>query len=338
MSVATRSSSPARHPRWGGLAAALLLTLERPGAWAVALAGFLARGGLLLMLLPIVALPTPAGIQAELAPLLVPLAFGQVADGLSVLVAVISGAVLVALLAGGLVGAWADARLAALAIEEPDAPVGRLGLGTAVDLLLARLVAHVPLALALGWGAARIVEVGYAELVRPFEVVTPLAVRIISGAPIAVVLVGLAWLLGEAAGGLATREVLLRGRGSIAAAVGGWFLLLRHPAASLGVVLATSAVALVTLLPGLLAAGAAWSQVRIALFDGAGPLEQWLAVSLFSAVWLGALVLAAAGVAFRQYAWTLAWRRHARPAPVASVVPAWRVGTIGDGEATRPGG
>ena len=69
MRPAPRQPSPTQ-PWPAATVAALLHPLERPESWWVALAGFLARGGLLLFLLPILVLHTPAGVQTELSPLL----------------------------------------------------------------------------------------------------------------------------------------------------------------------------------------------------------------------------------------------------------------------------
>jgi ABC-type molybdate transport system permease subunit len=61
----------------GSLVAALLATLVHPRWWLLALAGFLVRGGVLIVLLPIVAPPTVAGLLSFLAPSLI----GQIISG-----------------------------------------------------------------------------------------------------------------------------------------------------------------------------------------------------------------------------------------------------------------
>ena len=53
------------------LRASLAAVLGRPRWWLIALAGYLVRGGLLLFLVPIVVLPTPAGLANAVAPTLV---------------------------------------------------------------------------------------------------------------------------------------------------------------------------------------------------------------------------------------------------------------------------
>ena len=47
--------------RGAALSGALLVTLASPATWPLALAVFLLRGGLLVVVLPILILPTPAG-------------------------------------------------------------------------------------------------------------------------------------------------------------------------------------------------------------------------------------------------------------------------------------
>ena len=47
--------------RGAALTGALLVTLATPATWPLALAAFLIRGGILLVTLPIVVLPTPVG-------------------------------------------------------------------------------------------------------------------------------------------------------------------------------------------------------------------------------------------------------------------------------------
>src|SRR5260221_9934781 len=63
-----RRRAPDRMTWRGSLVGALLATLGRPRWWLLALAGFLVRGGVLVVLLPIVAPPTVAGLMSFLAP------------------------------------------------------------------------------------------------------------------------------------------------------------------------------------------------------------------------------------------------------------------------------
>jgi hypothetical protein len=180
--------------------------------------------------------------------------------------------------------------------------------------------------LVLAWGAVRIVQAAYNELVTPFEVTTPLVIRIVSAAPEALLLVALAWWLGEAAGGVAVRERLLAGTGVVRSIVAGWLELGRRPVATLGTLVLATTVVVVAVAPGLIAAGAAWDRLRTALYEGR--LEDVpLPLLVFVGLWLGGLVLAAVSTAVRSAWWTAEWRRRRG-----------RVGTIGVGDGTDRGG
>ncbi len=58
--------------------AALLVSIGRPAWWLMALATFLLRGGIVVVLLPIVTVPSPLAISNAFAPILLPLALGRV--------------------------------------------------------------------------------------------------------------------------------------------------------------------------------------------------------------------------------------------------------------------
>src|SRR5260221_10653723 len=72
-----RRRAPDRMTWRGSLVGALLATLSRPRWWLLALAGFLVRGGILVVLLPIIAPPTVAGLMSFLAPTVI----GEVISG-----------------------------------------------------------------------------------------------------------------------------------------------------------------------------------------------------------------------------------------------------------------
>jgi hypothetical protein len=318
--------------------------LSAPAAWPVALAGFLARGGLVLFLLPIMVLPTPAGVANVVAPWLVPFAFGQVSLEAVAILATTAAAAVGWIAAGGILGGWADVALIrdAAANEElgfgsivpPPARHGRL----AVQVFALRLVAHAPLGAALAWGAARIGQAGYRELVNPLEVVSPLAVRVIAAVPDAVALVLVTWLIGEAAGGLAARHFVLGGGSPGRSLRQGYLDLVRYRSSLATLVLTTFGL-LVTLVPSVVAAGVGWSWARVMLLGGALPPEAVAAIVLFVVLWLGGLVLAAGVAAWRSYAWTAEWlRRRVGSGWDAGTVAGHEVGTIGGSGSPRPGG
>jgi hypothetical protein len=325
------------------MGAAALTALARPALWVVALAGFLARGGIVAFLLPIVVLPSPSGVANVIAPSLTSFAFGLVSSSFVEIVAALIALILAWIVLGGLVGAWADIELvqAACADEELGIGSGYLvppGRGTLLRALGVRLLAHLPLAVALGWGAVRIVQAAYAELVTPFEVVTPLFIRVLGDVPDAIAVIVTLWLLGEAAGGLAVRHAILGRRSAGASVRDGWLDLVRRPRSSLGTLLATHVAVGLAVVSSALAAGIVWSWVRLALLGGDGPAEVGAAIGILVAVWLGGLLLTSVAVAWRSLAWTAEWLRVMPRPAVDEKVGASSLGTFSGAEHARPGG
>jgi hypothetical protein len=323
---------------------AALGALSAPAAWPVALAGFLVRGGLVLFLLPIIVLPTPAGVANVVAPWLVPFVFGQVSLEVLTILAMTAAAAVGWIVAGGILGGWADVALIRDAAANEELGVGALSPARdqprhpAIQVFGLRLLAHAPLALALAWGAARIGQAGYAELVNPLEVVSPLAVRVIVAVPDAVALLLVTWLVGEAAGGLAARHFVLGGASAGRSLREGYLDLIRQPSSLATIVLTTFGL-LVTLVPSVVAAGVGWSWARVMLLGGALPPEAVAAIVLFVVLWLGGLALAAGVAAWRSYAWTAEWlRQRVGSGWDAGTVAEHEVGTIGGSGSPRPGG
>ena len=314
--------------------AAVLAALGRPGTWVIALAGFLVRGGLVVLLAPIIVIPSTIGVANAVAPTLTPALFGQAAPAFVVLVAATIVGLTAWIILGGLIGAWADLTMvrAAAADEEleprPDLVErpGAVWRGLAV-----RLVALIPLAAAIAWGSTRIVDAAYREIILPDELTTPIVVRVLRDVPDAVGLITLAWLLGETVGGLAQRR-LWSSRdsilGALARAIGS---VVRRPGSAIATLLLTSGVVALAVVPPALVAGIAWDRLRVALATRAGATELAATLALFVGLWFAALVLAGAGTAWRSYAWTAEasrtqWRSAARGAR-----------TIGERNLGRPG-
>ena len=111
------------------LSEGLLVTLARPTTWPLALAAFLVRGGLVLVVLPIVVLPTPVGIGDVVGPTLTAIALGGFPSE-----AVMGGAVaLVCLLAwlvgGGWLAAALEAESARIVASDEDVAASAAGYG-----------------------------------------------------------------------------------------------------------------------------------------------------------------------------------------------------------------
>lgn len=292
------------------LVGALLAVLDRPTTWPLALAGFLIRGGWLLVVAPIVVLPTAVGLANVVAPLLEDIAFGRRTAELVGLIIVGLVVVLGWLIGGGLFAAVAElevVRRVGVAAGASRVPVTDAAgtWGSAWRILAVRLAAHVPFAIALIWGMARIVSVGYAELTVPSDVTVPAPWRIVAGAPDAIMGILLTWLLGEAIGAMAARRAALSGQTARAALRGAIARFARAPLRpTLLAVIPTIVLVGVIALTGI-AAGAALDAVRsgFAMSDTSAGTTALLVV--FVGLFAGGLVLLALTTAWRASIWTL---------------------------------
>ncbi len=305
------------------LADALLITLERPATWPLALATFLLRGGLLVVLLPIVVLPSPVSLGNLLGPALTTVVLSGVPVELGLVVALIALGAVAWIVVGGLIAGTLEADGARLVADtdetgDPALRATRAGVGAAAPtvvamrVLWARLMAHAPTALALVWGSTRLVDVAYRELTSPSDVVSPIALRVLRGAPEVIVIVGLLWALGEIVGALAARRMALAGSGSLGGLREAVRTTVRHPLLVGAAFLVPATGLLVILLPAAAAASAAWAAVRVAMTSAAGPVGGLVAVVLFVGLWLLGLLLVAVTSAWRAAVWSVVERNRTR--------------------------
>ena len=162
--------------RGGTLLAALLVTLARPATWPLALAAFLIRGGILMILLPIVVLPTTVGLGTVFGPFLLTVAFGSIPIEVILAIAGVGIGALIWLVGGGWFAAGLEAAGAWVVAgdEEVAGPAGRVPAngpktserprtsqlpppdgGVASRILVARLLSTVPLGVVLALGSIR---------------------------------------------------------------------------------------------------------------------------------------------------------------------------------------
>jgi hypothetical protein len=290
----------------------------------VALAGFLVRGGLVLLLLPSVVLPSVLGIAGATGSRAFTLS-GDPTPWFVEVLAVSVVAVLVWLLASVLVGSVVDVWLVRAALEVgyddlgPALPTG--GPGLLARLASIRLACLAPLALALIWAGGRVYTATYHELITPSDLAVALPIRVIGDATDAVAVVIVAWLACETIAAIAVRRLILRGGAVWRAIVGAMAQVVRRPiwtllavATSLG---ASAVVAAGTFL-GIAAAFdwvtvAARAQSPIAVRVGLGslaatndfrPVVFLLAVIALALAWLVALALSGVASAWRSAAIT----------------------------------
>lgn len=286
----------------GSMGTALVATLARPAWWALALAAFLVRGGFILILLPIVSLPTTAAVATMAAPTVEALVLGRTTVQGVLVVAVVLILAVAVLAAAALAGSWLDLALVREAAADEDVELGRSPVHASVrEALALRLTAHLPTVIALGYAIARIVSVAYAELTAPGDSTVPVVSRVLDRTPDAVLAVVITWLAGEVIGSLAARRAAFGAhpRPALLASV-------RQVASLRG--LATLGLTTVVLVgvwaPFLFAASRAWEHLRAYLLDGADAVQLAAALVLLSSTWVLGLAVAGAALAWRATAWT----------------------------------
>lgn len=287
--------------------ASLLAVLDRPATWALALVGFLVRGGWLIVLAPIVVLPTAVGIGNVVAPLLEDIAFGRntedvVRSGGTALVIVVAW-----FLIGGLLAAATEIETVRRTAASPElgvAPPMDVP-GTTRRVFMVRLLALLPLIVALAWAVVRFVGVGYREFTNPSDVALPVALRIVIGAPDAALGIVAGWSFGEIVGGIAARRIVLAGDGVRSALREGIGRLRARPARSIGLAGVSAVMLILVLVISGIATGTAWDALRGALAEGDASLATSLILVLFVALFAGGLVLIGLVAAWRSALWTV---------------------------------
>lgn len=293
------------------LLASLLATLANPSTWILALAGFLVRGGIILVLAPIVVVPSAVGLANLVAPTLTSLVFGGISGEVLTTVVLIVVAVASWLVLGGLAAAAVEAEGVRVIAQDEDVAggAGRPGeptrSGTTMRILLARAVAAGPLVIALATGSIRVVAVAYRELTVPSDVTAPLVLRVVRGAPEAIAWIVLAWILAEIVGALAARRIVLAGDGVIAALGGSVRQIVRSPFNAVVAFIVPLAVLVGVLVPSAVASVASWDTVRATIANDAGPAAVVAWMIVFVGLWVGGLVLIGMACAWRSAVWTL---------------------------------
>jgi hypothetical protein len=285
------------------------VVLRDPRLWLLGAIGFLARGGLIVLMLAVTVLPTPVELSTIVGPDLLSGA-GLSAHLMSIVVFIV--AVMVTLIVGGLVASAAaetlafdrfvrDARFVpgARRVKAVRGP-SRARLVLALSSL--RALVLVPAGLAIAGSAARIVEVGAQEIIVPAATGDPLVLRVIAGAQLPLMVVAAAIIGAEVAASALARPILRRAYDLPGPR--------RGRMATVASVISTAALAwlllVAMLVPMLVLTKAAWEAVRAALLSTPGAVEPAVAAVItlsFTAVFLVTLLLGGLASAVRGALW-----------------------------------
>jgi len=298
------------------MTAALAASMGRPRWWVMALAAFLVRGGIVVILLPLISLPSAPALATALAPTVEAIAISRQSFETALFGTALITLVVGVLTAAAYTGTWLDTSLAREAEAAAELRLARPGAAPSAWRMLAiRLVAHLPTLVALAYGAVRIVVATYQELLSPGDASIPIALRVLGRAPDAIVAAVIVWLAGEAIGGLAARRAAEGA--TVGAAIRGAIRdLIRLRGVATFVV--TDAVVLGVALLLIAVVGRAAEHVRVYLLDRVDDVSLAAALLLLVTTWVLALAVLGAALAWRATAWTIeaAPRRALAATPV----------------------
>ena len=308
--------------------AALLAVLERPVTWVLGLVGFLVRGGWLIVLAPIVVLPTAVGIANVVAPLVEDIAFGRRTDEVITAGAIALSVALVWLIGGGLLAAAAEVEC----VRQTLVGLGETSPRTTMRhpiwrVFAVRCLTLVPFVVALAWSGFRLTSVGYRELTVPSDVGIPILYRILGGAPDAIIAMLLTWLFAEIVGGLGARTVILEAT-QVRDALREALRDLRHRPWRLGALASLSAAVLLAVIGVTgLATSTTWDGLRAALGEADVSIGAAALLVLFVGLFAAGLVILGLVTAWRSAVWTVIAVQGVRSS----------AGTFGGGPDTRSG-
>src|SRR5688500_7317763 len=249
------------------LGVALSWVVDRPSLWLFGILGFSLRGGIVLLTLPIIVLPTPVEVRLLLGDYLGTSGFSErfwTESGVVALVAATSTVLVLLVLARLEIAAFVRLPF----VDEGSAH--RVARAALVPVLGVQFIAFLGVLLAAAPLAGSAIQASYAEIVRPSSS-APIYDRVVGLLGLELLLFAAAIVVIEMASAVATREILARSLRPTGAGASQSLLLVR----SLGAALARLAR----------------SPIRMA----ATAVFGWLVTAALLAVGLAVVVLAWAG-------------------------------------------
>jgi len=260
--------APTRQGWLGRTARAIGFARSDADTILVALAGFLLRGGVALLLVPSLVLPSVIGVAAATGVD----AFGI--DGrptgwLFEIVAVIAAAMAIWLLVAFVVGSVIDAWLIEAALDPDRNAAGRArplpSLALVLDLAGIRALCALPLAPAGLWAGLKIYTATYNELTAPVNLTTPIVLRVFQGAADGFVVLGIVWLVTEVVAAIAIRRVVILNHGAWHALGGAIMQIVLRPITTLATVLLSYGASLIAVVVSIAATATAVDWCRVAV-------------------------------------------------------------------------
>jgi hypothetical protein len=265
----------------------------------------------LLIVAPILVVPSLSGLVTAIGPLVNRLVLGRVDPDVAATGAVVVALGVVALLGLLLFGGAVDAWLIGLAGTSLDLDASPAAHPTAARLAAARVLAHLPLLAVIALSLGPIVGATYRELVNPGDIGMPIAVRVIARESILVGFVVVTAILCDVLAALAVRAVALEDTSVLGSVPVGLGVMVRRPLDTLTGAIGSIVVTLVLIPPALFASAVAFEGLGSLLANGAegAPAAAAGAILFLVAIFLGGLILAGIATAWRSFAWTAVYAR-----------------------------
>ncbi len=298
-----------------------------PRLWLLGVVAFAVRGGLPLLTLPILTIPSPVLLSILLRD---EIGTAGPSPGLQVVALVLAFGTAIGVLVAMLVSAWCDLQAFEMLTRDDATLDLRLGRAprpfgaerTSLLLWLAAIqaAAFIPVLVLVMVVVGSLQGAVTSEVQRPTDLATPLLVRVAAdlGEYLVAAVVLIAIL--EVVVSLASRRLLVaragllpRGPGErteTRLALAGALRLVRHPLRVAGVALLSWSVALVAIVGGVAGVTLAWTATRPGLQalaasgDTARLASAPVVLVLLCAVWLAVLCLCGLATAFRTALWT----------------------------------
>jgi hypothetical protein len=325
----------------GNFALAIAIVMAEPGLWVLGIAGFLLRGGWLVLALPIWTVPSPVALTTLIGADAI--GTGGLTPGLITLIAALFAVLVVVLVLGAVGAAWLDlvafehfAReretVDLRAGRQPAALPAGARRGLVVRLVLLYGAALIPAGVALVVAAIAVGQAAYQDFLLPGPLDVPLLVRVAGAATGPLFALAFCVVIAETLASIGTRRLLANRYGLGGRATGGPLATdgAAQPAnrstafGALRTAALCWATTLLLVVPGLASTLTGWAAIRSTFLDpdALRGLEATVAAGgvtlVFVGLWAAALVLAGVSSALRSALWSGWWLGEARPPTVTN--------------------
>jgi hypothetical protein len=309
--------------------AAAAVVAADPGLWLLGIIGFGVRGGLVLLALPVLTIPSPILLSIIFRR---ELGTSGTTGSFDVMVALAAGVTGLLVLLAIMVSAWTDVHAFERSVATPQSEALRLGRPprhlaprdrNSLLLWVAAIGAAglVPILLITLLYAGRLGGIVATELEQPSDLGSPLMARVLRDVAPGLGALALVVAVMEVLVSLASRRLMAARMGLLPdgpgeasesrLAVHGALRLLRQPLRVMGIAFLSWTITLVTIGLAMGALTLTWSATRQGLLALARPADPGVMVGalftacLLSTVWLAAFCLCGIAGAFRSSLWTM---------------------------------